>query len=352
MNHDRVQSDLRREAYYVRMAEKHLTPLWTIMSEAVPDEPTPRFDPVHWDYHGDIRPALLEASDLISAEEALRRVLVLNNPSLPRGATHTLFCAVQLIKGGEIAPAHRHTQSALRFVMEGDGAYTAVDGEKTVMRPGDFIVTPAWSWHEHGKETDGPMIWVDGLDIPFVNHMGATFGEDFHGTPFIEKRAPEDSRFRFGSELLPVDADRTSLNSPVFSYPYERSRDALDALGRSGALDPWHGIRLKFANPLNGDYALSTIAAFLQLLPKGFRSVPYRSTEGAVFIVAEGSGKTTVGNRVYSLKKSDIFVVPNWTWHSVEATEDLVLFSYSDRAILEKVGLFREQRGNHQSKAT
>jgi len=175
--HNKKSPDL--EGYYARMAEKHMTPLWTIMSEAVPDEPRPKFQPAYWDYDGDVRPSLMEAAGLISAEEAQRRVLILNNPSLPRGATHTLFCAVQLIKKGEIAPAHRHTQSALRFVIEGSGAYTAVNGEKTAMNPGDFIVTPAWCWHDHGKETDGEMIWVDGLDIPFVNHMGATFGEDY-----------------------------------------------------------------------------------------------------------------------------------------------------------------------------
>jgi gentisate 1,2-dioxygenase len=346
MSSTRDENEIRREAYYAKIAEKHLTPLWTVMSDAVPDEPRPRFEPAHWDYQSDIRPALLEASELISAEEALRRVLILNNPSLKRGATHTLFCALQLIKGGETAPAHRHTQSALRFVIEGDGAYTAVDGERTSMNPGDFIVTPAWCWHEHGKETEGPMIWLDGLDVPFVNHLGATFSEDFDGSNFSGKKPSGDSQFRFGSGLLPVDANRHSMHSPVFSYPYDRSREVLDALERSGDLDSAHGIRLKFANPLNGDFVLPTIATFIQLLPKGFSSSGYRSTEGAVFIVAEGSGNARIGSKAYSLKKNDIFVVPNWTWYWLEASEDLVLFSYSDRAILEKVGLFREQQGN------
>ncbi|MEN3350905.1 MAG: gentisate 1,2-dioxygenase [Bradyrhizobium sp.] len=335
----------RRAAYYARVAEKHMTPLWTIMSEAVPDEPRPRFAPAFWDYDADIRPSLIEAADLISAEEAQRRVLVLNNPSLPRGATHTLFCALQLIKQGEVAPAHRHTQSALRFVVEGSGAYTAVNGEKTAMAPGDFIVTPAWCWHDHGKETDGTMIWVDGLDIPFVNHLGATFGEDYAAPRYPEQRQPDDSAARFGAGLLPVDAPKSSLHSPVFSYPYARAREALEKL-RRGDWDAAHGIKLKYANPLNGDYALPTIASFLQLLPKGFRSLPYRSTEGAVFIVAEGRGRVKIGDQLLSFKKNDIFVAPNWTWYSFETSEDAVLFSYSDRAVLEKVGLWREQRGN------
>jgi gentisate 1,2-dioxygenase len=290
----------QREAYYRRMEEKHLTPLWTIMSDVVPDEPRSRFKPAFWDYQADIRPALMEAADIISAEEALRRVLILNNPSLPHGATHTLFCAMQLIKQGEIAPPHRHTQSALRFVMEGSGAYTAVDGEKTYMSPGDFIVTPAWSWHDHGKETEGPMIWLDGLDIPFVNHLGATFGEDYDG-PFYPTSHPTGaSNARFGSGLLPVDVDRASGHSPVFRYPYERSRSVLEKLRKDGPVDPTHGIRLKYANPLNGDYVLPTIASFIQFLPKGLQTRPYRSTEGTVFVVAEGSGEARIGNETYA----------------------------------------------------
>src|SRR6202041_2042077 len=116
------------------------------------------------------------------------------NPGLngAEAITQTLYAGLQLILPGEIAPAHRHTQSALRFVIEGSGAYTAVNGEKTAMNPGDFIVTPAWSWHDHGKETDGEMIWVDGLDIPFVNHMGATFGEDYDAPRFPESLPPGD----------------------------------------------------------------------------------------------------------------------------------------------------------------
>jgi gentisate 1,2-dioxygenase len=141
-----------RDAYYARIAERGLTPLWTIMEQAVPSEPLPNCEPAFWNFADDIRPALLEAGELISAEEAQRRVLVLNNPALERGTTKTLLCAIQMIKGGEIAPAHRHTQSALRFVIEGAGAYTAVNGEKTSMKPGDLIVTPAWAWHDHGKE--------------------------------------------------------------------------------------------------------------------------------------------------------------------------------------------------------
>ena len=132
----------------------------------------------------------------------------------------------------------------------------------------------------------------------------------------------------------------------MFSYPYERSRSVLETLRRDTPIDPTHGVRLKFANPLNGDYALPTIAAYIQLMPKGLHSQPYRSTEGRVFVVAEGSGTAQIANETYMFKKDDIFVAPNWCWYSFGCNEDTVLFSYSDRPILEKVGLWREQNGN------
>jgi gentisate 1,2-dioxygenase len=221
-----------------------------------------------------------------------------------------------------------------------------VNGEKTYMSPGDFIVTPAWCWHDHGKETEGPMIWLDGLDIPFVNHLGATFSEDFDGPRYPQSRPTGDSDARFGSGLLPVDADRAIGHSPVFSYPYERSRSVLETLRRGGPIDPTHGVRLKFANPLNGDYVLPTIASYIQLLPKSFHTLPYRSTEGRIFVAVEGSGTVRIGNATYAFKKDVIFVAPNWCWYSFDADEDTILFSYSDRAVLEKVGLWREQHGD------
>jgi gentisate 1,2-dioxygenase len=339
-----------QEAFAARMAEKHITPLWTIANRIVMREPTPKIPPVYWNYQRDVRPYILEAAEVISAAEAHRRVLVLNNPTLKHGATHTLTCAIQLIKGGEIAPAHRHSQAALRFVIEGEGAYTAVNGERTYMKPGDFIVTPAWTWHDHGKESEGSMIWLDGLDVPLVNHLGATFSEDYEGEgAFPQSRPPHDSFSRYGSGMLPLEPI-TQRHSPVFCYPYERTRTALENMRKANDWDVCHALKLKFANPATGDWVMPTIATFAQLLPKGFHTAPYRSTEATVVMAAEGAGKVHVGDQTYTLQKNDIFVVPNWTWWDVEAQDDLVLLSYSDRAALEKLDLWREQRANEPAR--
>jgi gentisate 1,2-dioxygenase len=338
------------DAFTARMAEKHITPLWTVANRLVMREPTPKIPSVFWSYQRDVRPYILEAADIISAAEAHRRVLVLNNPTLKHGATHTLTCAIQAIKGGEIAPAHRHSQAALRFIIEGDGAYTAVNGERIYMHPGDFIVTPAWTWHDHGKESDGVMIWLDGLDVPLVNHLGATFSEDYKGEgAFPQSRPPHDSFSRYGSGMLPLEPI-VGRNSPVFAYPYTRTREALENLRKANDLDACHGIKLKYANPATGDWVMPTIATFAQLLPKGFKTAPYRSTEATVVMVAEGRGKATVGEQTYTLTKNDIFVVPNWMWWDLEAQDDMVLLSYSDRAVLEKLDLWREQRANEPAR--
>ncbi|MBM3528962.1 MAG: gentisate 1,2-dioxygenase [Alphaproteobacteria bacterium] len=341
-----VAQNEAQQAFTARMLERNITPLWTVGKQLVKREPEPRIPSVYWNYQRDVRPFILEAADLITAAEAHRRVLVLNNPALKHGATHTMTCAIQAIKGGEIAPAHRHSQAALRFIIEGEGAYTAVNGERIYMHPGDFIVTPAWTWHDHGKETDGVMIWLDGLDVPLVNHLGATFSDDYDGEgAFPQSRPPHDSFSRYGSGLLPLEPV-TQRASPMFAYPYERTRTALENLRKANDWDACHGLKLKFANPATGDWVMPTIATFAQLLPKGFKTAQYRSTEATVVMTAEGRGKATVGDRTYTLGKNDIFVVPNWTWWQLEADDDLVLLSYSDRAVLEKLDLWREQRAN------
>ena len=144
--------------------------------------------PAIWKYE-DVRADVMASGALISAEEAVRRVLILENPGLPGQAsiTQSLYAGLQLILPGEIAPSHRHTQSALRFIVEGRGAYTAVNGERTTMRPGDFIITPSWTWHDHGNadSADGgePVVWLDGLDIPLLRFLDAGFAENYPRPP-------------------------------------------------------------------------------------------------------------------------------------------------------------------------
>src|SRR6201987_864332 len=169
-----------RQAYYERIAKHDMTPLWKVMNSIVTREPMSRCAPVVWHYD-DVKSLVMESGGLISAEEAKRRVLILENPALhgESKATNTLFAGIQMILPGEVAPAHRHLSAAIRFVLDGEGAYTAVDGEKAFMSPGDFVITANWAPHDHGNTSKKPMLWLDVLDFPAVNFFEASFAQSF-----------------------------------------------------------------------------------------------------------------------------------------------------------------------------
>ena len=346
MQHVPVET-AQRKAFYDRIDKQNMTALWTVMGALITPEPKSACLPAVWRFDT-IRTAMLEAGELITAKEAERRVLVLENPGL-RGqskVTTSLYAGVQLVMPHEVAPAHRHSQSALRFVLEGNGAHTTVNGERTPMHPGDFIITPYMAWHDHGNETDAPMFWLDGLDIPLIQFLDASFVERLEEDAQPIGKPEGDSLARYGANLLPVDHMTSSVSSPIFNYPYERTREALDRLARAGEYDPCHGIKMRYANPLTGDHAMPTMATFIQSLPKGFRTNRYRSTDAAVFVAMEGTGRTRVGDTTLEWGPKDIFVVPSWRPVVHEADGECVLFSFSDRALQEKIGIWREARGN------
>ena len=333
-----------RQRFYEKLETKDVTALWEVLGKLVLPTPRPAAVPAMWRYD-EVRPLLMEAGALISAQEAERRVLVLENPGL-RGAsriTQSLYAGLQLILPGEVAASHRHVASALRFVIEGKGAYTAVEGERTTMHPGDFILTPSWTYHDHGNPGDTPTIWMDGLDIPIVNLFDASFAEHHPQETQPVSRKEGDALARYGANLLPVEYKGSSLSAPVFTYPYARTRDALDLVYRHGPIDPAHGMKMQYVNPATGGYPMPTIAAFVQLLPAGFCGQPSRSTDGTVYCAIEGRGRTRVGDATFSWGPHDIFVAPSWFPVSHEADAESVLFSFSDRPAQKALGLWREE---------
>ena len=339
---DKPTTTAERQGFYARIDQHAMTPLWEVLSSLVIPQPNSPCVAAHWGYDA-IRDYLLEAGRLITAKEAERRVLILENPAL-RGQsaiTHTLYCGLQVILPGEVAPSHRHTQSALRYVIEGDGAYTAVDGERVTMRRGDFIITPSWTWHDHGNEGTDPVVWMDGLDIPLVRMLDASFAERLDEETQPVSHAEGAALARYGSNMLPVDWEPSTRTSPVFHYPYDRSRETLDRLYRTGPLHPSDGIRMQFVNPANGASAMPTIGTFIQWLPKGFRGSARRVTDGTIYHVVEGRGRTTIGDVTFDWRPRDVFVAPSWLPVSHEADDDAVLFSFSDRPVQKALGLWR-----------
>jgi gentisate 1,2-dioxygenase len=336
-----------RQDLYRRMDKHNLAPLWEVLHDLIPNEPVTPCKPALWKYR-DARPYLMEAGKLITAKEAIRRVLILENPGL-RGEsciTQSLYAGLQLILPGEIAPSHRHTQSALRLIVEGSGAYTAVDGERTTMHPGDFIITPSWTWHDHGHPGNGPVVWMDGLDIRIVQAFAAQFHEVYPEEEQPVTRSEGTSVARYGANLAPVGATPPfGKTSPIFNYPYDRSREALAKMAQDQDPDACLGWKMEYINPTTGGHAMPTIAAFLQLLPKGFRTQPYRCTDGTIYSVVEGQGKAVIGNETFEFEPRDTFVVPSWAPLQLEAKGETVLFSFSDRPGQDAMGLWREKRG-------
>ncbi|KXV03486.1 gentisate 1,2-dioxygenase [Caballeronia megalochromosomata] len=335
-----------RVALYGRLDQVHSAPLWAVMSQLVTPEPRPRCIPHRWDYahmHG----LLMEAGALITAKEAERRVLVLENPGI-RGAsqiTQSLYTGLQLIMPGEVAPSHRHAAAALRLIIEGSGGYTAVNGERIPMTAGDFIITPSWTFHDHGNFGDDPVVWLDGLDVPIVNLFDASFAEsDSSGETQRIERAAGDAHARYGSGMLPLEYVPEGVSSPVFHYPYARVLEALRQIERARTTDACHGVKLQYANPATGGYPMPTMAAWMQLLPAGFDGRPFRSTDATVYCVREGEGVSMVGDTRIEWRQGDVFVAPSWSTTSHRSRGDSVLFSFSDRPAQKALGLWREQR--------
>ena len=342
-----------RDQFYDAIKQHNMIPLWEVLHTLVPSAPNRPCLPAHWKY-SDVRPFLMQSCQLITAEEAVRRVLILENPAL-RGQsciTQSLYAGLQVIMPGEVAPSHRHTQSALRFVVEGHGAYTAVDGERTQMQPGDFIITPSWTWHDHGHhghEVDAPVVWLDGLDIPMLKFFDAGFAEN--GSALSQEvTKPEGINIhKYGANMLPVRHDAPiGQTSPIFSYPYTRTREALHHLEQHEEVDAWDGVKLRYINPATGGPPMPTMATFMQRLPAGFSSKPYRQTDGAVFSVVEGYGSISVehqGNAVvYQFGPRDHFVIPSWHTAQMSSQSGCVLFSFSDQPVHQSLGIHREER--------
>jgi gentisate 1,2-dioxygenase len=340
--HDQSEMDRFREG----LTTNSLAPLWDMMRRLAPLAPDKSGGtPIHWTWRL-LRERVLEAGALITAEEAERRVLVLENPAFAGEgrATTSLYAGVQLLLPGETAPSHRHTASAIRLIMEGHCAFTAVDGERVMMSPGDFIVTPSGTFHDHGNDGGDPVMWLDGLDVFVVNLLNAAFGEDHpsHRQPVERKEGNSDARFAAG--LLPADHSAGTGRSTFFHWPYHRTIAALKASVEIGRVDPALGAATVFVDPATGVSPVRTMTARMSLYPRGFRGERHRAVSGSVLSVVEGTGRVTVGDKTWQVGPRDVFIVPSWQWSSFETDDDLVVFGFSDEALQRHLGFWREER--------
>ncbi|KAH8588838.1 RmlC-like cupin domain-containing protein [Bisporella sp. PMI_857] len=292
-------------------------PLWTQMSRLNPPLPNPKATPHLWKYD-DIRPHLLRAGELVSEKQAERRVLMLINPARDAPyTTDTVYAGLQLVMPNETAPAHRHTAFAMRFIIEGSGGFTAVHGRRIKMQRGDVILTPTWNWHDHGKDGSGPMIWLDGLDLPNFVHFPVHFVEHYK-----DPRYPAEN----------VD----SSSSPIV-FPWAQMKARLDAKNEDYVIE--HYLKI------DGSEVSKTLGGRAEKLALGRSSTPTLETASSVYHVVEGSGKTIVGEKMIEWEKGDTFCIPAWHkyQHFANVRETSYLYRFDDTPMLKALGFYRNE---------
>ena len=325
------------------MAGKNLSGYWSLGMEGLPPQPMTTVEPCLWKW-ADVHESLLRAGEVISLEQSERRVVRLVNPGLEERpfATHTLQISFQYVKPGENARAHRHTPAALRFVIQGNGAYTTVNGQKCVMEPGDLILTPKLSWHDHSNESREPMLWLDGLDFPLVQALHQVMQERYPKRRQDIEKGSEEVTDKLGASLrhgMPL--------ADFFHYKWRDTERTLRALAQSpAARDRFDGYLLEFRNPLTGGPTMTTIQCALQLLTPGDETETHRHTSTVIYHVFRGTGATQIGERKFDWQQGDSFVVPLWYAHrhlNRSSSQDAILFSMSDAPVLNALDLYREE---------
>lgn len=332
-------------AFYRTLQEHDLQPLWPIAEQLLTQAPQPATKP--WMWRWTLLLTLAErAGELIAIHEGGdRRVLSLANPGLlgQPFATSTLWGAVQYLNAGEHAPAHRHTPGAIRFMLRGDGVYTTVDGDRCDMHPGDLVLTPSWSWHDHNSSSDEPVVWFDGLDIPTVRALDAVFFENFPDERLqdVVQEHNRSERLYDGRGLLPLgaaaDADR---ESPLLIFRRADIDAALTALLRQTG-GPMAS--LEFVDPTSGRPVMPTMGCEMHRLVAGGRTRPLRKVGSSVIVVYSGAGTSVIDGQLFEWHGGDMLAIPSWSIVEHEATDPTDLFAITDTPVLKALGLYREE---------
>jgi gentisate 1,2-dioxygenase len=340
------------EQLYRGFEQELLVPLWTEIGDLMPLSPTSDAVPHLWHW-GSMLPLAARAGDLVPVGRGgERRAIALANPGLGGRpfATPTLWAAIQYLRPGEVAPEHRHTQNAFRFVIEGEGVWTVVDGDPVAMRRGDFLLTPGWHWHGHHNVATESMAWLDGLDVPFVRATDSAFFEPgpeqvtTTETPHLSR----GERLWGHAGLSPVSQVGQRPSSPLMAYRWEHTdaalRDQLDleAEGHPGVAGPGHAA-IRFTNPSTGGDVMPTLRAEFHRLRAGALTLTRREVGSSVWQVFDGRGTVTVGDREWQVERGDLFVVPSWQPLTVGAETGLDLFRFSDTPVFEALHQYREQ---------
>lgn len=331
------------EAMYTDMAAHSLEGLWRMERHG------PDVRPYLWQWDTVHRIVSQSAGLIDIAYPGERRAVALVNPGIPGalGSTHAIYTAVQLVKPGEVARAHRHTPSALRFMIEGEGTSTTVEGERVPMYPGDLVLTPSWLWHEHRNDSDADAVWLDGLDSPLVFGLAAAVYEPYENG-FLEETRPEDHTGRVVGlgALRPIGYEEApGKGSPLLVYRWTAVEPAMQRMAEDGVDTPFDGVSIEYANSGSGGHTLSTMSCWMTMLRPGEQTKAHRHTHSSVYYAHRGSGATIIDGQRFAWGERDMLVVPPWAWHEhVNETDSVAyLFSINDVPTLEAFDLNREE---------
>jgi len=338
-----VQNKLSPEEqkqFYETADNINLSPGWTRHDE----EGLPEVAPYLWRW-SDVEPLVLTSGTLVTPDRDVeRRTMRLATPGLGRGTTQTLIAALQLLLPGECAPAHRHTPTAIRWILTGSGAYTTVEGDKCYMEPGDLILTPSWTWHDHTNEGTEPMIWLDGLDVPLVRYLRANFYEAYP-EDYQPVNGVGESVKKYGSGALrPTWGEAEAPYSPLWHYKWDRTYEALKGLAELGS-DPFDDVSMEYSDPATGGPVLRSMTCRIQLIRPGIRTKAHRHTSSKIYQVFRGEGYSVIDGQRFDWTEGDFFIVPSWAWHehSSEPGAESILFSIQDIPVMKSMALYREE---------
>lgn len=336
-------ADLPTE-YYNGLVSRNLLPLWPSLRAVLPfGKPARKTQPVLWKY-ADIRPNLLRAGELAPIEKAERRVLVLCNPGLGlenMQATPSIYIGLQLILPGEIAPNHRHTPMAVRFVVEGKGGYTVVQGEKLPMERGDLILTPPNLWHQHGHEGSEPVIWLDALDLPLVYGLEASYAIEAELQTIADPVNSSTTRFRQGGIVPYASLAPRRRDYPLLRFPWREVRATL--AGMAGVTPKGQPVHVAYVNPETGQECMATLGfSALMLRPGEELRLPRRSAS-AVLHGVEGGGMATIDGVAMAFGENDTLAAPTHAeivLRNASAKEPACLFIVDDAPLQRKLGFY------------
>lgn len=346
------QDDAELKQLYADFEAENLMPLWTQTNDLMPFHPKPKAVAHVWKW-STLYPLAQRSGDLVPVGRGgERRAIGLANPGLGGRAyiSPTLWAAIQYLGPKETAPEHRHAQNAFRFVVEGEGVWTVVNGDPVRMSRGDFLLTPGWHFHGHHNETDHPMAWIDGLDIPFSyqNDVGFfEFGSE-RVTDYATPAFSRGERLWCHPGLRPLSGLQNTVSSPIGAYRWEFTDRALteqlllEEEGQPATVEQGHAA-IRYINPTTGRDVMPTIRAEFHRLREGVQTPGRREVGSSIFQVFEGRGAVQLGDTLHKLEKGDIFVVPSWIRWSLQAETQFDLFRFSDAPIMERLNFARTQ---------